>query len=104
MGENNKHGMGAVFLAFGLGAVIGSGLALLTAPRSGPEARRKLRGMVDDTRDRLHEMTEEAEARVKKVVHEGRELLDEKADLIKAAVKAGKEAMEAEKARQENKT
>ena len=101
MAENGRNNLGTTMLAFTLGAVIGGGLALLTAPRSGPDTRKKLREAMDETRDKLHEITEDAEARVKKVVKEGRELLEEKADLIKAAVKAGKEAIEAEKSKNE---
>ena len=101
MAEEPRNGFGTAFLAFTLGTVIGGGLALLLAPRSGQETRAKLRGMVDETRDKLNEITEDAENRIKKAVQEGRDTLEEKADLIKAAVKAGKDAIAAEKAKQE---
>jgi gas vesicle protein len=101
MSEEQKNGFGTTFLAFTLGAVIGGGLALLMAPRSGVETREKLRGLRDGTCDKLNEMTEDAENRVKKVIQEGREILEEKADFISAAVKAGKDAIDAEKAKQE---
>ena len=91
-------GMGSVFLAFVLGAAIGGGVALLTAPRSGRETREKIREAADDARDRLREVAEETETRVKKVISEGRDLLDEKKDLIKTAVAAGKEAIDADRA------
>jgi gas vesicle protein len=104
MTENGKNGFGKVFLAFTIGAAVGGGLALLTAPRSGPDARKKLRSMVDDTNEKLHEMTEKTENRVKHAVQEGRDLLTGKTDQIKAAVKAGKEAMEAEKIKHEQKS
>lgn len=94
-------GVGSVFLAFVLGAAVGGGVALLTAPRSGSETRDKLRDMADEARDRVREAADNAENRVKRAVDEGRELLDEKADLVKAAVKAGREAMEEERAKQE---
>lgn len=101
MAEEQNNKLGITFLAFTLGAVIGGGLALLTTPRSGPETREKLHGMVDETRSKLNEMTEEAESRVKKAVQDGKTVLEENADLIKAAVNAGKEAIAAEKAKQE---
>jgi gas vesicle protein len=101
MAEDHNNGLGTAFLAFTLGAVIGGGLALLTAPRSGPETREKLHGMLDETRGKLNVMTEDAENRIKKAVKEGRDLIEENADLIKAAVKAGKDAISAEKAKQE---
>jgi gas vesicle protein len=93
--------MGRTFLVFTLGAVLGGGLALLTASRSGPDNRQKLHDMADATRGKLNAMTEDAEARLKKVIQDSRDLLDENADLVKAAVKAGKEAVAAEKAKQE---
>ena len=93
-------GVGSVFLAFVLGAAIGGGLALLTAPRSGPETRDKIHDIADETRDRLSKLAEDAEAKVKKTVEEGRELLEEKKGLVQAAFKAGKEAMEAERTKQ----
>lgn len=101
MADEQRNGFGTTFLAFTFGAALGGGLALLTATRSGPENRQKLHEMVDETRGKLNEMTGEAEARIKKVIQESRELMEENADLVKAAVKAGKEAIAAEKAKHE---
>ncbi len=44
--------------------------------------------MVDETRGKLNEMTEEAEIRIKKVVQNSRDLLQENSDLVKTAIKA----------------
>lgn len=99
MTEQRSNGIGTTFLAFTLGAALGGGLALLTAPRSGPETREKLQGMVDDTRRKLNDITHEAEESVKKAVQESMDLMEEKVELVKTAAKAGKEAMEAEKAK-----
>lgn len=99
MTENRNNGFGTTFLAFTLGAAIGGGLALLTAPRSGSETREKLHGMVDDTRTKMNDITKEAEERLKKTVEEGMDRMEEKSDQVKAAVKAGKDAMEAEKSK-----
>ncbi len=100
MTEQRCNGLGTTFLAFTLGAVIGGGMALLTAPRSGAGTREKIQGMVDDTRTKFDDITKETEDRVKKAVQEGMEHMEEKADQLKAAAKAGKEAMEAEKEKQ----
>jgi len=54
-----------------------------------------------NSRGKLNETTEEAETRIKQVTQYSRDLLREKADLVKAAVKAGKEAIAAEKAKHE---
>lgn len=101
MSDEQRNGMGKTFMVFTLGAVLGGGLALLTSSRSGAENRKKLHEMADSTRGKLNEMTEEAETRIKQVIQDSRDLLQENADLVKAAVKAGKEAMAAEKAKHE---
>jgi gas vesicle protein len=88
---------GSVFLAFVMGAAIGGGLALLTAPRSGKETRDKMRDMADDVREKVKKIAEEAEARIKETIEEGREALKEKTEMVKTAVEAGKEALEAER-------
>ena len=69
--------------------------------RSGTETREKLQGLVDETRGKLNEKTEDAETRIKQATQEGRQVLEENADLIKAAIKAGKDAIAAEKAKHE---
>ncbi len=101
MADEQRNGFGTTLLVFSLGAVIGGGLALLTSSRSGPENRQKLHDMADATRSKLNEMTEEAENRIKKVILDSRDLLQENADLVKTALKAGKEAVAAEKAKHE---
>jgi gas vesicle protein len=93
MSDKQKNGFGGTILAFTLGAVIGGGLALFTTPRSGPETRKKLRDMMDETSDKVSEMTEDAELRIKNSIKEGQDLLEDKADLIKTAVKAGIDAI-----------
>ena len=95
-----ESGVASVFLAFVLGAAIGGGLALLTAPRSGQETRDRIRDLADETRDKLGQLADDAETRVKHAFEEGKERLEEKKDLVQAAFKAGKEAMEAERAEQ----
>lgn len=97
--EDHGVGVAGVLLAFIAGAAVGGGLALLAAPRSGQETRDRLNDMVEETRDKLHELTEEAEAHVREAIDEGRELLTEKRDMIKAAVEAGKKAMEDERSK-----
>ena len=44
-----------IFFAFGIGAAIGSGIALLYAPQSGPATRKKLRRSAEDAGDYLED-------------------------------------------------
>lgn len=99
MSDNNGGSMGCVFMAFIMGAAIGGGLALLTAPRSGKETRDRIRDMADDARSKVQDAAREAEVRIKEAIDEGKEALIERRDMVKSAIEAGKEAMAAEKAK-----
>lgn len=102
MAEEYRSGScGSIFMAFVLGAAIGGGLALLTAPRSGEETRDKFKEIGDDLREKVRKSADEAEAKIKAAIEEGRELLAEKKEIIRSAVEAGREAMEAERSKHE---
>lgn len=89
MGHNEVgYGAGSVFLAFILGGVVGAGLAMLLAPQSGHETRKKIRDLADDIKDRATS-----------TVEKGKDFLEEKKSVITTAVEAGKEAYEKEKER-----
>ena len=88
-----------VLVALLIGAAVGGGIALLTAPRSGRETREQLRGLAGETSERIRRIAEEAEERIAEVLQEGKNTVAEKRDMVKAAVEAGREAMAAEKSK-----
>ena len=49
--EHPRNGALSLFLAFVGGALIGGTAAVLFAPRSGAETRRRITGAVDDTKE-----------------------------------------------------
>jgi gas vesicle protein len=83
MASNGTSGGGAVFAAFALGAVVGAAVALLYAPATGDETRRKLIEKAKEGRERA-----EAAAR------EGREFLNRQRETIKEVVDRGRDAFE----------
>ena len=64
---NNDSGSGSVLLAFLLGAAAGAAIALLYAPATGAETRRKLAEKAREGRDKVEEMA-----------REGREFVEQK--------------------------
>lgn len=64
-----------------LGAVIGAGVALLTAPRPGRKTRRRLKRAAEDVRDsasdRLEQLADEVKEKVDDVVKSARGRLKE---------------------------
>lgn len=95
--KDEGFGSGSLLLSFLLGGVVGAGLALLVAPQSGEETRRKIKELADDIKDKTNEYINEAKEKVGSVADEGKGYYDEKKSLIKAAIDAGKDAYEKEK-------
>jgi len=95
--RDENYGSGSVLLTFLLGGIVGAGLALLFAPQSGNETRRKISEMTDDVRDKSTEYAHQAKAKVTSLVDEGKTLYDERKSILRSAVEAGKEAYEKER-------
>jgi len=103
MAENNGNSTGTVILAFLVGGVIGAGLALLLAPASGEETRRKIREtgedvkrktdeFVADSRERIGELVDDGRARIGELVETGRESLNSLSTSLRNLVDEGKRA------------
>lgn len=82
MADNGNSG-GSVLVAFALGAMAGAALALLYAPASGEETRRKIAEKAREGRDKAETLA-----------REGREFLNRQRDNVAAAVERGRESFE----------
>ena len=85
-----------VLSAFVLGGIVGAGVALLLAPQSGTEARRKIEELTDDVKEKAADYADIAKEKVVSTVDKAKELYKEKKVAVSAAVEAGKEAYEKE--------
>ena len=99
MKEEEGYSTGSVLMSFLLGGVVGAGLALLLAPQSGEETRRKIKELADDVKDKTTGFVDQAKHTVSDFVDESKGIIDEKKSLFTAAVDAGKDAYEKEKER-----
>ncbi|MBF0506594.1 MAG: YtxH domain-containing protein [Nitrospirae bacterium] len=96
MNDEEGFSSGSVLLSFLLGGMVGAGLALLLAPQSGPETRKKILDIADDVKERAEQYLADAKDKVTTTVEKGKSFVDEKKSLIAAAFEAGKEAYEKE--------
>jgi len=64
MSENRGTGMLAGFI---LGAVVGAGIALLVAPASGSETRRRIKEKAQDLREKSEELKERTRSKLEEV-------------------------------------
>jgi gas vesicle protein len=79
--SSNGNSAGTVIVAFALGALAGAAVALLYAPASGEETRR-----------RLAEKAREGRERAEGLARDGREFFQRQRDNIATAVDRGREA------------
>lgn len=75
MSENNGNTL-AVLKAFLIGSIIGAGVALIFAPQSGEETRKKLSEKTDDAKKALKDTTDQLVKRGHEVVDEGRKSIE----------------------------
>lgn len=94
--DNGGFSSGSVLLSFLLGGMVGAGLALLLAPQSGQETRRKIRELTDEVKGKTGDYVQHAKERVSSTVEKGKEYVEEKKSVITAAIEAGKEAYQRE--------
>jgi gas vesicle protein len=108
MAEERISNAGSTLLAFFIGGLVGAGVALLLAPKSGTETRQIIKEFAGDAREKAEGYFEKARGNATTVVDKvvesatslvdkGKELLEEKKTILTTAVEAGKEAYEKEK-------
>ncbi len=96
MSENNSNTLGVMF-AFLLGGLIGAGLALLYAPSSGEETRKRLKEQMAKQGDELNEIYESAVDTVEEGMGKVKEAIEEKKSAVINAYEAGRDAYKKER-------
>lgn len=97
-GNKESGGMNTA-LGFLLGGAIGAGIALLYAPASGEETRKRIRDGVEKTKNRTKEGYEAALEEIEERLEAIKNSVQEKKDEVRTAYEAGKEAYQKEKAK-----
>lgn len=109
MAEDERgYGPGSTLLAFFLGGLVGAGVALLLAPKTGSETRQMIKEYAGDVKGKAEGYLEKAKGSASVVVdkvkdsatsvlEKGKGFVEEQKTIITSAVEAGKEAYEKEK-------
>lgn len=86
--KDSNSGMGS----FVLGALVGAGLALLLAPRSGEETQAILRGRAREMKGTAEDRVRDAQRQLEARLEEARVGVQTRVDRVKEAVDAGRDA------------
>ncbi len=95
--EEGGNGVKSVILPFFIGGIIGAGIALLLAPKSGRETRQLITDTAEDVKEKAEQYAGQAKGAVASAVEKGKGLFQERKTVITTAIEAGKEAYEKEK-------
>jgi gas vesicle protein len=98
MSHNYEDGYasGSVLLAFVLGGLVGAGIALLVAPQSGVETRRKIKEFAEEATEKATEFAESTREKVSSTIDTAKSMYEEQKAAVAAAVDAGKQAYQKE--------
>jgi gas vesicle protein len=83
--DNRGYDTGSLVASFLLGGIVGAGIAILLAPQSGRETRKKIKEYAESVKEKAAESVEKVKS-----------VLEEKKSILSAAVEAGKEAYKKE--------
>lgn len=95
--EEGGYGAGPLIFSFFLGGLIGAGVAILFAPKSGRETREKIKELAVEAKGKAEEVIEQVKSKVTSAVEKGKEVIEERKSVLGTAIEAGKEAYEKEK-------
>jgi gas vesicle protein len=96
MSEDNGASKVGIFLAgLGIGAVV----ALLFAPRSGKETRDFIVQKTEEGKEYVKTKSEEIRKQAEDAVEKGKDLVSKQKDMLSAALEAGKQTYQEEKAK-----
>ena len=93
--EGHASTLGYFLAGLGIGAI----LALLFAPRSGQETRDLIAAKATEGRDFVKSKTDELRKQAEETVEKGKDLVTKQKELLSAALEAGKQAYQDEKAK-----
>jgi len=91
--EDRCSNSGTILISLLAGAAIGSGLALLFAPKSGREVRGQIKDITEDTAGKIKEYARDAQDKMKTAYNEGKELFKEKKTILSSKIEGAKEAI-----------
>lgn len=99
MREEGGYSAGSMFLAFLLGGITGAAVALLLAPESGLDTRKKIKDFAGDMKDKVRDYADDVKGKVASTIDRSKDFYEEKKSSITKAVEAGREAYDKEKER-----
>jgi len=88
--KDEGYSSGSMLLSFLLGGIVGAGLALLLAPQSGEETRKKIMDLAEDVKDKTTDYVGKTKDKITSYVDEGKGLYEQKKSIVKSRSRPAK--------------
>ena len=95
--QDSGFSAGKVVCSFFVGGLIGAGVALLIAPKTGEETRRMIKELAEEVKEKAEDYIDQAKGTATAYVEKGKDFVEKEKNLITKSVEAGKEAYKKEK-------
>ena len=95
--QDSGFNAGTILLSFFFGGLIGAGVALLIAPKTGEETRRMIKELAGEIKEKAEDYIDQAKVTATAYVEKGKGFVEKEKNLITKSVEAGKEAYKKEK-------
>lgn len=94
--DDSGFGTGAILVSFLLGGMVGAGIALLVAPQSGSDTRRRLHDLAENAKEKAVDYVSHTKEAIASKMEKGKEMYEGRKSAITSAIEAGKQAYEHE--------
>ena len=95
--QDCRRSAGKVICSFFVGGLIGAGVALLMAPKTGEETRRMIKELAGEVKDKAEDYIDRAKGTARIYVEKGKDFIEKEKSVVTKTLEAGKEAYKKEK-------
>jgi gas vesicle protein len=88
---------GKILFSFFAGGLIGAGIAMLTAPKTGEETRKMMKEFAEDAREKAEDCIDQVKGVATAYFEKGKYFIEKENNIITKTMEAGKKAYEKEK-------
>jgi gas vesicle protein len=88
---------GKILLSFFVGGLIGAGVAMLTAPKTGEKTRKMIKEFAEEAKEKAEYYTDQAKDVATTYFEKGKDFIEKESNIITKTVEAGIKAYEKEK-------
>jgi gas vesicle protein len=94
--QDSGFSAGPGLLSFFVGGLIGAGVALLVAPKTGEATRRMIKELAEEVKVKAEDYIDQAKGTARIYVEKGKDFIEKEKSVITKTMEAGKEAYKKE--------